>query len=74
MIFGLIRFSCSFGKMRSNDHARSSESKMVLDSYGSNERRSALGDHRVHSILNLTLSHELVFEAFQELQRELIFG
>lgn len=74
MIFGLIRFNCSLGKMRSNDHARSSESKIVLDSYGSNEFHSVLGDHRTHSTLDLTLSHELVFEAFQKLQCELILG
>jgi hypothetical protein len=33
MIFGLIRFSCSFGKIRSSDQARSSDSKIVRDSY-----------------------------------------
>ena len=74
MIFGLIRFSCSLGKMRSSDHARSSESKMVLDSYGSNKPRSVLRDHKAYSTPNLTLSHELVFETFQKLQGELIFG
>ena len=34
MIFGLMRLSCSLGKMRSSDHARSSESKIVRLSYG----------------------------------------
>jgi hypothetical protein len=29
---GLILFKSSFGKIRSNDHARSKESKMVRDS------------------------------------------
>ena len=33
MILGLMRLSCSFGKMRSSDQARSSESKMDRLSY-----------------------------------------
>jgi len=31
-------------------------------------------NHKTHLTLNLTLSHKLVFETFQELQRELIFS
>ena len=35
---------------------------------------SALGNHEIHLTPNLTLGHKLVFETFQELQRELIFS
>ena len=65
-----MRFSCSFGKMRSNDHARSSDSNIVRDSY---DPTVPLAQTK-QTPLALTLADKLPLKLVQKLKRQLVLG